>query len=84
MYRLANNKNGVLVIGYNKSDLTYGWDGKVGGFTLYFSHFTDMLIEPYNSIPLSQELSPILNLQTAEQTYMSKFLPNYSALVVAK
>ena len=29
-----------LIIGYNASDVTYGWNGRMSGFTLHYSHFT--------------------------------------------
>ena len=29
-----------IIIGYNGSDVTYGWNGRMSGFTLHYSHFT--------------------------------------------
>ena len=30
-----------IIMGYNSSDTTYGWNGAMAGFTLHYSHFTD-------------------------------------------
>ena len=32
-------------IGYNFSDSTYGWNGFMDGFTVYYLHFTDTMEE---------------------------------------
>ena len=42
-----------LIIGYNASDVTYGWNGRMSGFTLHYSHFTDIVEEHGHAFPLS-------------------------------
>ena len=56
-----------LVMGFNSTDITYGWNGKMAGFTLMFSHFTDVLPEQGQSFPLSPGLIPIAKFQTIEE-----------------
>ena len=34
-----------LILGYNASDITFGWNGRVSGLTLQYSHFTDKAVE---------------------------------------
>ena len=34
-----------LIVGYNKSDSTYGWNGYLGGMTLFYSHIFDDVVE---------------------------------------
>jgi len=31
----------TLIVAYNSSDMTYGWEGRISGFTLHYSHFTN-------------------------------------------
>ena len=45
--------------GYNGSDVTYGWNGRMSGFTLHYSHFTDVIEEHGHAFPLSPGLIPI-------------------------
>ena len=47
------------MVGYNGSDVTYGWNGRMSGFTLHYSHFTDVIEEHGHAFPLSPGLIPI-------------------------
>jgi len=59
-----------LVIGYNESDVTYGWDGSPKGFSLYFSHFTVEHMMPDKKIPLSDGLMPVVMFKTIKRQYL--------------
>ena len=59
-----------LILGYNASDITFGWNGKVSGLTLQYSHFTDKAVEHGHSIPLTTGLTPIVYFQNVEQTFL--------------
>ena len=48
-----------IIMGYNSSDTTYGWNGGMAGFTLHYSHFTDSIPEQGRAFPLSPGLIPI-------------------------
>ena len=52
-----------LVLGYNKSDASYGWNGMEHGAELYFSHITDEIMDTAQSIPLTAGLQPVISLQ---------------------
>ena len=52
-----------LVLGYNKSDASYGWNGFEHGAELYFSHITDEIMDTARSIPLTAGLQPVISLQ---------------------
>ena len=39
--------------------MTYGWNGRMSGFTLHYSHFTDVIEEHGHAFPLSPGLIPI-------------------------
>ena len=51
--------NVFKLVGYNGSDVTYGWNGRMSGFTLHYSHFTDVIEEHGHAFPLSPGLIPI-------------------------
>ena len=60
----------TLILAYNKSDITYGWDGRTLGFNLYYSHFTDAHINMENIVPLSDGLIPTVKFKTVKQTFL--------------
>ena len=59
-----------FVIGYNESDISFGWDGSSKSFVLYFSHFTDEHINLDNQIPLSPGLMPEVIFKTVKREYI--------------
>ena len=59
-----------LVLGYNKSDASYGWNGMEHGAELYFSHITDEIMDTAQSIPLTAGLQPVISLQNIQKTYL--------------
>ena len=59
-----------LVLGYNKSDASYGWNGLEHGAELYFSHITDEIMDTARSIPLTAGLQPVISLQNIQKTYL--------------
>ena len=59
-----------LVLGYNKSDASYGWNGFEHGAELYFSHITDEIMDTAQSIPLTAGLQPVISLQNIQKTYL--------------
>ena len=59
-----------LVLGYNKSDASYGWNGFEHGAELYFSHITDEIMDTARSIPLTAGLQPVISLQNIQKTYL--------------
>ena len=61
-----------LIVGYNKSDATYGWNGYLGGMTLFYSHIYDAVVEEIHSIPLTAGLTPVVFLQNIQKTYLGK------------
>lgn len=61
-----------LIIGYNASDVTYGWNGRMSGFTLHYSHFTDIVEEHGHAFPLSPGLIPIVYFQNVEKVFLGK------------
>ena len=54
------------MVGYNGSDVTYGWNGRMSGFTLHYSHFTDVIEEHGHAFPLSPGLIPIGLVSTTD------------------
>ena len=48
-----------IILKNPQTDTTYGWHGEMAGFTLMYSHLTDVLIEQSNNFPLSPGLIPI-------------------------
>ena len=59
-----------FVLGYNKSDASYGWNGFKHGAELYFSHITDEIMDTAQSIPLTAGLQPVISLQNIQKTYL--------------
>ena len=59
-----------IVIGYNKSDATYGWHGSSQGYVLYFSHFSGHHVRQDNSIPLSSGVAPVVTFKTVKRNYL--------------
>ena len=59
-----------LVLGYNKSDASYGWNGFEHGAELYFSHISDEIMDTAQSIPLTAGLQPVISLQNIQKTYL--------------
>ena len=64
-----------LVLGYNKSDASYGWNGFEHGAELYFSHITDEIMDTAQSIPLTAGLQPVISLQNIQKTYLGSPYP---------
>lgn len=60
-----------IVIGYNETDGTYGWNGDMSGFTLMYSHFTDDWLEESHYFPLSPGLIPISRFQTLYKSWLN-------------
>ena len=58
------------MVGYNGSDVTYGWNGRMSGFTLHYSHFTDVIEEHGHAFPLSPGLIPIGLVSTTDLELM--------------
>ena len=56
-----------LIVGYNKTDATYGWNGYLGGMTLFYSHIYDAVVEEIHSIPLTAGLTPVVFLQNIQK-----------------
>ena len=53
-----------LIVGYNKSDSTYGWNGYLGGMTLFYSHIFDDVVEGISltanrSLPTNNRLTKL-------------------------
>ena len=44
----------------------------MSGFTLHYSHFTDIVEEHGHSLPLSAGLSPIVYFQNVEKKFLGK------------
>ena len=59
-----------LVLGYNKSDVSYGWNGLEHGAELFYSHLTDDILDTSQSIPLTAGLEPIVSLQNIQNTHL--------------
>ena len=59
-----------IIIGYNKSDATYGWNGFEQSAELLYSHVTDETVEETHSVPLTEGLKPIIFLQNIQKTYL--------------
>ena len=75
------------MVGYNGSDVTYGWNGRMSGFTLHYSHFTDVIEEHGHAFPLSPGLIPIglvsttdLKLMFLEDIYLPMKEENHKSL----
>ena len=60
-----------LVAGYNVTDSTYGWDG-MSGYTIHYSHFTDMIDEHSHQLPLSSGLIPNVYFQNVEKVFLGE------------
>ena len=61
-----------IIIGFNQSDTTYGWNGKTSGFTLHYLHFTDIIEEHGHSFPLSPGLIPIVYFQNIQKIFLGE------------
>ena len=61
-----------IIIGFNQSDTTYGWNGKTSGFTLHYLHFTDIIEEHGHSFPLSPGLIPIVYFQNVQKIFLGE------------
>ena len=46
------------------------WSGGMSGFTLYYSHFTDIVDQEGHNFPLSPGLIPIVYFQNVERVYL--------------
>lgn len=51
------------------SDITYGWNGGMAGYSLYHYHFTNIIEDHSKSILLTPSLTPIINLQNVETIF---------------
>ena len=60
-----------LVIGFNESDGTYGWNADMSGYTLFYSHFTDDGQEESHYFPLSPGIIPIARFQTLYKSWLN-------------
>ena len=62
--------------------MTYGWNGRMSGFTLHYSHFTDVIEEHGHAFPLSPGLIPIGLVSTTEflYIYIPKKVKNHKSL----
>jgi len=58
-----------ITFGENGSDITYGWNGGMAGYSLYHFHFTNTVEDHSSSILLTPSLTPIINLQNVEKIY---------------
>lgn len=61
-----------IVLGFNESDGTYGWNGDMTGFTMMYSHFTDVWMQESHSFPLSPGLIPISRFQTVYKSLLNE------------
>jgi len=62
----------TLIIGYNVTDASYGWDGTSKGFVLYYSHFTEEHVIQDKQIPLSSGLMPDVIFKTVKRVYIGE------------
>ena len=53
-----------------KYELRESWSGGMSGFTLYYSHFTDIVDQEGHNFPLSPGLIPIVYFQNVERVYL--------------
>ena len=60
-----------LIVGFNASDSTSGWDN-LSGYTIHYSHFTDHLGDHAHSFPLSPGLIPNVYFQNVENIFLGK------------
>ena len=45
-----------MTVGYNSSDLTFGWNGYMEGFTVFYLHHTDSLPVMKRSFQLTADI----------------------------
>ena len=45
-----------VTVGYNSSDLTFGWNGYMEGFTVFYLHHTDSLPNMKRSFQLTADI----------------------------
>ena len=45
-----------VTVGYNSSDLTFGWNGYMEGFTVFYLHHTDSLPVMKRSFQLTADI----------------------------
>ena len=60
----------------NKSDDTIGWNGRITGYSVYYSHFQDSMVEQKHSILITPKLTPIVSLQNVKRTFLGKPFTN--------
>ena len=65
-------KNLNFVIGFNKSDNTFGWNGLNNGLHLFYSDFDEEYISRENSIALVPSLHPSLTFTQMSRKFLGK------------
>ena len=63
-------KTVAFAVGLNHSDQTFGWNGYKKGLTMYYSHYTDTVVEEVHSIPITPGLTPVAFVQNNQKTYL--------------
>jgi len=63
-----------LVIGYNRSDSTVGWqDTKIPPtIRLYYVHHAESVYEEEHALELSEKLSPVVDFELKKNTYLNE------------
>ena len=51
-------------------DQTFGWNGYMSGFGVYYYHFTKQQDIKSDQVLLSPDLAPVIDIQNVKRTYL--------------
>ncbi|CBY43247.1 unnamed protein product, partial [Oikopleura dioica] len=66
------HKSLSLLIGYNRTDWTAGWEDALDGMVLYYNHVVDPVPDPKQALFLYEGLTPIISIQQLRTKYIGK------------
>ncbi|CAG5110088.1 Oidioi.mRNA.OKI2018_I69.chr2.g4528.t1.cds [Oikopleura dioica] len=61
-----------LSVVQNESDITYGWNGYVTGYGIYYMHFADNVEDQLHEILVSESVTPIVTFQNVQRKFLNK------------
>ena len=61
-----------LSVVQNESDITYGWNGYVTGYGIYYMHFADNVEDQLHEILVSESVTPIVTFKNVQRKFLSK------------
>ena len=64
------HKSLSLLIGYNRTDWTAGWEDALDGMVLYYNHIVDPVPDPKQALFLYEGLTPIISIQQLRTKYI--------------